>query len=67
MSETTLLKEFTIPLTDPMERIATMLILATSRAIEWLPKTILTSVGPILVAYDASLVFQWSFSIKEVM
>jgi hypothetical protein len=67
MSETTLLKEFTIPLTDPVERIATMLTPATSYAIEWLSKTILTFVDPILVAYDASSVFRWSFSIEEVM
>ena len=61
MSETTLLKELTILLTDPVERIA------TARAIERLAKTILTFVDPILVADDASPVFWWSFSIQEVM
>ncbi|KAG2139102.1 uncharacterized protein EDB93DRAFT_1253170 [Suillus bovinus] len=65
MSETTLLEELTIPLTDPVERIATMLTPATSRAIEWLPKTILTFVDPILVADDASPIFWRSFSIQE--
>jgi hypothetical protein len=54
MSETTLLKEFIILLTDPVERIATILTAATSHAIEWLPKTILTFVDSILVADDAS-------------
>jgi hypothetical protein len=67
VSETTLLEELTIPLTDPVKRIATMLISATASAIEWLPKTILTFVDPILVADDASPIFWWSFSIEEVM
>jgi hypothetical protein len=67
MSETTPLEELTIPLTDPVERIATMLTPATARAIERLAKTILTFVDPILVADDASPVFWWSFSIQEVM
>ncbi|KAG0695789.1 hypothetical protein DFH29DRAFT_1005154 [Suillus ampliporus] len=65
MSETTLLEELTIPLTDPVERIATMLTPATARAIEWLPKTILTFVDPILAADDASPIFWWSFLIQE--
>jgi hypothetical protein len=67
MSKTTLLEEFTIPLTDPVERIVAILTPATSHAIEWLSKTILTFVDPILVAYDTSPVFWWSFLIKEVM
>jgi hypothetical protein len=67
MSETTPLKELSIPLTDPVERIAAMLTPATPRAIEWLPKTTLTFVDPILVADDASPIFWWSFSIQEVM
>jgi hypothetical protein len=44
-----------------------MLTSATASAIEWLPKTILTFVDPILVADDASPIFWWSFSIEEVM
>jgi hypothetical protein len=67
MSETTPLEELPIPLTDPVERIATMLTPATARAIEWLTKTILIFVHPILFTDDASPVFWWSFSIKEVM
>ncbi|KAG2094378.1 uncharacterized protein F5147DRAFT_657146 [Suillus discolor] len=67
MSETTPLEESPIPLTDPVERIATMLTPATARAIEWLAKTILTFVHPILLADDASPVFWWSFSIEEVI
>jgi hypothetical protein len=50
-----------------VERIAAMLTPATPRAIEWLPKTTLTFVYPILVADDASPIFWWSFSIQEVM
>jgi hypothetical protein len=67
MSETTPLEELSIPLTDPVERIAAMLTPATPRAIEWLAETILTFVHPILFADDASPVFWWSFSIQEVM
>jgi hypothetical protein len=67
VSEATLLKESTIPLTDPVEGIATVLTPAAARAIERLPKTILTFVDPILVADGASPVFWWSFSIQEVM
>ncbi|KAG2115025.1 hypothetical protein DEU56DRAFT_761750 [Suillus clintonianus] len=67
VSETTLLKELTIPLTDPVEGIAKMLTSATASAIQWLPKTILTFVDPILVADDASPIFWWSFSIQEVI
>jgi hypothetical protein len=44
-----------------------MLTPATAGAIEWLPKTILTFVDPILVADDASPIFWQSFSIQEVM
>jgi hypothetical protein len=44
-----------------------MLTPATPHAIEWLAKTILTFVHPILFADDASPVFWWSFSIQEVM
>jgi hypothetical protein len=50
-----------------VERIATMLTPATARAIEWLPKTILTFVDTILVADNTSPIFRWSFSIQEVM
>lgn len=67
MSEATPLEESSIPLTDPVKWIATMLTPATARAIEWLAKTILTFVDPILVADEASPVFWWSFSIQEVM
>jgi hypothetical protein len=67
MNETTLLEELSIPLTDPVERIAAMLTPATACAIEWLTKIILTFVHPILFADDASPVFWWSFSIQEVM
>jgi hypothetical protein len=67
MSETTPLEESSIPLTDPVERIAAMLTPATASAIERLAKTILTFVHPILLADDASPVFWWSFSIQEVM
>jgi hypothetical protein len=67
MGQTTFLKESSIPLTDPVERSATMLTPATAGAIEWLPKTILTFVDPILVADDASPIFWRSFSIQEVM
>ena len=67
MSEATPLEESSIPLTDPVKWIATMLTPATSHAIEWLAKTILTFVDPILVADEASPVFWWSFSIQEVM
>jgi hypothetical protein len=59
--------ELSIPSTDPVERIAAMLIPATPRAIEWLAETILTFVHPILFADDASPVFWWSFLIQEVM
>jgi hypothetical protein len=67
MGQTTLLEELSIPLTDPVERSAMMLTPATASAIEWLPKTILTFVDPILVADDASPIFWRSFSIQEVM
>jgi hypothetical protein len=67
MSETTPLEESSIPLTDPVERIAAMLTPATPHAIEWLAETILTFVHPILFTDDASPVFWWSFSIQEVM
>ncbi|KAG1830509.1 hypothetical protein DFJ58DRAFT_736946 [Suillus subalutaceus] len=65
MSKTTLLEELTIPLTDPVEGIAKMLTSATASAIEWLHKTILTFVDPILVADDTSPIFWWSFWIQE--
>ncbi|KAG2141228.1 hypothetical protein DEU56DRAFT_754947 [Suillus clintonianus] len=67
VSKTTLLEELTIPLTDPVEGIATMLTSATASAIEWLPKTILTFVDPILVADGTSPIFWWSCSIQEVI